>query len=44
MEMRQILKRPVATLGVEFWALNTGIVNRRTAFERKVLRRMFEGN
>jgi hypothetical protein len=43
MKMCDVLKRPVATLGAELRTLNTDIVKRRTAFERKVLRRMCWG-
>ena len=43
LKMCKISKGPVATLGAEFWTLNTDIVERLAAFDGKVLRRMFGG-
>jgi len=42
-EICKTLIRPAATDGAESWALNEDVAKRLTAFERKVLRRMFGG-
>jgi hypothetical protein len=42
-EMYKTLTSPVATYGAESWTLNEDITKRLSAFERKVLRRMFGG-
>jgi hypothetical protein len=43
MRIYKTLTRPVATCKAESWTLNKDITKRRTAFERKVIRRMFGG-
>ena len=42
-EMYKTLISPVATYGAESWTMNEDITKRLSAFERKVLRRMFGG-